>query len=467
MCKLDPGTHMRCIWFSPENQVWQLRTSQQYSPLMLNQREPAPQVVRCTSLFRTLNRKAAGRRSPMCDVSRCGQRWIRCQKPLLSSQCNRLKSNIQHFLTCSPIPRTHHKRKTFEMAPERKIACCNCAVSVSDSSVTRTGRIHSITLVDVAGPLGHPHEPNPSPLRTPRPAFVLRTKQQAWPAPEKAQFSHHHHPLVSYHHLHLLLTPQQTNHHHTNCSTPHTTQTAAECRRLNPLTTPAATCHHSAPPSRTLRNLRGRGGIAPGAGEGEAMEVRGLGQLLAALAAALFVRAIAGPGPALLPPAEDTEGDETDAEVGEGGGGVPPVTIRWARITCALKNKRGEVVSRCRRHGTTTTSSHLAAAARAKPSHSRIGWPLSSSRLVRCLVIAPLVKSQSVLWWLVGAGGRCRWPPLCCCRTNCVICIVQVSGWDNCVMLYDYDMLFTIFANISRQGFCCQMCPGRRNRGGC
>ena len=73
------------------------------------------------------------------------------------------------------------------------------------------------------------------------------------------------------------------------------------------------------------------------------MEVRGLGQLLAALAAALFVRAIAGPGPALLPPAED---DETDAEAGGGGGGgVQPVTIRWARITCALKNKRGEVVS--------------------------------------------------------------------------------------------------------------------------
>ena len=73
------------------------------------------------------------------------------------------------------------------------------------------------------------------------------------------------------------------------------------------------------------------------------MEVRGLGQLLAALAAALFVRAIAGPGPALLPPAEDTEDDETDAAAG--GGGVRPVTIRWARITCALKNKRGEVVS--------------------------------------------------------------------------------------------------------------------------
>ena len=78
------------------------------------------------------------------------------------------------------------------------------------------------------------------------------------------------------------------------------------------------------------------------------VEVKGLGQLLAALAAAFFVRAITGPGPALLPPADDAE-DEADAEAGEGGGGgVPPVTIRWARITCALKNKRGDVVSRAR-----------------------------------------------------------------------------------------------------------------------
>uniref|UniRef100_A0A0E0JDG4 ABC transporter domain-containing protein n=1 Tax=Oryza punctata TaxID=4537 RepID=A0A0E0JDG4_ORYPU len=72
------------------------------------------------------------------------------------------------------------------------------------------------------------------------------------------------------------------------------------------------------------------------------MEVRGLGQLLAALAAALFVRAIAGPGPALLPPADDEDADG-DPEAGGEGGGVPPVTIRWARITCALKNKRGDV----------------------------------------------------------------------------------------------------------------------------
>ncbi|KAK1603592.1 hypothetical protein QYE76_016366 [Lolium multiflorum] len=71
------------------------------------------------------------------------------------------------------------------------------------------------------------------------------------------------------------------------------------------------------------------------------MEIKGLGQLLAALAAALLVRAVAGPGPALLPPAEE---DDADAEAGEGGGGgVRPVTIRWARVTCALKNKRGDM----------------------------------------------------------------------------------------------------------------------------
>ena len=93
------------------------------------------------------------------------------------------------------------------------------------------------------------------------------------------------------------------------------------------------------------------------------MEVRGLGQLLAALAAAFFVRAIAGPGPALLPPAEDTDDDE--AGEGGGGGGVPPVTIRWARITCALMNKRGEVVSRCTA-ATAPPLPHLAAAARTK-----------------------------------------------------------------------------------------------------
>lgn len=117
------------------------------------------------------------------------------------------------------------------------------------------------------------------------------------------------------------------------------------------------------------------------------MEVRGLGQLLAALAAAFFVRAIRGPGPALLPPADDTEDDETDTEAGEGGGGgVPPVTIRWARITCALKNKRGEVVSSLhRRHGTTSPPSRRSRA------HETLALPICPSvvlsfRLPRVLV---------------------------------------------------------------------------------
>jgi hypothetical protein len=73
------------------------------------------------------------------------------------------------------------------------------------------------------------------------------------------------------------------------------------------------------------------------------MEVKGLGQLLAALAAALFIRTIAGPGPAFLPHAEGMEDQDTDEEAGRGGGGVHTLTIRWARITCALKNKRGEL----------------------------------------------------------------------------------------------------------------------------
>ncbi|XP_037403860.1 ABC transporter G family member 7-like [Triticum dicoccoides] len=73
------------------------------------------------------------------------------------------------------------------------------------------------------------------------------------------------------------------------------------------------------------------------------MEIKGLGQLLAALAAALFLRVVAaGAGPALLPPTEDEEGD-VEAGEGGGGGGVRPVTIRWARVTCALKNKRGDM----------------------------------------------------------------------------------------------------------------------------
>jgi hypothetical protein len=84
------------------------------------------------------------------------------------------------------------------------------------------------------------------------------------------------------------------------------------------------------------------------------IEVKGLGQLLAALAAALFVRVITGLGPALPPlgledaaPPEEVGDEESQAE---GGGGVPrppSVTIRWGRITCALSDKHGATVSHC------------------------------------------------------------------------------------------------------------------------
>jgi hypothetical protein len=101
------------------------------------------------------------------------------------------------------------------------------------------------------------------------------------------------------------------------------------------------------------------------------MEVKGLGQLLAALAAALFIRTITGPGPALLPQAEDTEDQDADEEAGGGGGGVHPVAIRWARITCALKNKRGEVVSRSLLTSATEPSflSPISGAARTELAH--------------------------------------------------------------------------------------------------
>ncbi|KAB8087668.1 hypothetical protein EE612_012031 [Oryza sativa] len=62
----------------------------------------------------------------------------------------------------------------------------------------------------------------------------------------------------------------------------------------------------------------------------------------------LFVRAIAGPGPALLPPVkdEDADGDGNPEASGEGGG-VPPVTIRWARITCAASHPPTPAAARC------------------------------------------------------------------------------------------------------------------------
>ncbi|EMS67237.1 Nuclear transcription factor Y subunit B-4 [Triticum urartu] len=61
----------------------------------------------------------------------------------------------------------------------------------------------------------------------------------------------------------------------------------------------------------------------------------------------LFLRVVAaGAGCALLAPAEDDEGEDAEAGEGGGGGGLRLVAIRWARVTCALKNKRGDMVSR-------------------------------------------------------------------------------------------------------------------------
>ncbi|KAJ6819849.1 ABC transporter G family member 7 [Iris pallida] len=73
---------------------------------------------------------------------------------------------------------------------------------------------------------------------------------------------------------------------------------------------------------------------------------RGLGRLLVALAAAFFVRAITGVGPALAPPEEEEDEGLAPAENSdeESPVKVAPVTIRWSRITCSLSDKRGNTV---------------------------------------------------------------------------------------------------------------------------
>ncbi|URE43428.1 ABC-2 type transporter [Musa troglodytarum] len=71
---------------------------------------------------------------------------------------------------------------------------------------------------------------------------------------------------------------------------------------------------------------------------------RGLGRILAALAAAFFLRAISGAGPALPLPGEE-EDDEGQQPAGDEEAPVSaevlPVTIRWSGITCTLSDKRG------------------------------------------------------------------------------------------------------------------------------
>ncbi|KAH7658548.1 Sulfate-transporting ATPase protein [Dioscorea alata] len=76
-----------------------------------------------------------------------------------------------------------------------------------------------------------------------------------------------------------------------------------------------------------------------------ALAGNGLARMLAALAAALFIRVITSPGPALPPPNDDPESGSTDInDDEESTGEVSPVTIRWNRITCFISDKRGKSV---------------------------------------------------------------------------------------------------------------------------
>lgn len=77
----------------------------------------------------------------------------------------------------------------------------------------------------------------------------------------------------------------------------------------------------------------------------------GVGQLLAAVAAALLLRLFSSPGPALLPENEalPDDDDERESENGEAPapiiGKVAPVTIKWTNITCSLSDKSSNTVS--------------------------------------------------------------------------------------------------------------------------
>ncbi|KAK6788763.1 hypothetical protein RDI58_012561 [Solanum bulbocastanum] len=74
----------------------------------------------------------------------------------------------------------------------------------------------------------------------------------------------------------------------------------------------------------------------------------GVGQLLAAVAAALLLRLFSSPGPAILRKNEDVP--EDDGERGSENdeatvtGKVLPVTIRWTNITCSLSDKSANTV---------------------------------------------------------------------------------------------------------------------------
>ncbi|GFZ21462.1 ABC-2 type transporter family protein [Actinidia rufa] len=68
----------------------------------------------------------------------------------------------------------------------------------------------------------------------------------------------------------------------------------------------------------------------------------GVGQILAAVAAALLLRLFSGPGPALLPD-DDGDGESDDVEA-QDTGKSPPVTLRWSNITCSLSDKSSKAV---------------------------------------------------------------------------------------------------------------------------
>ncbi|XXG74246.1 hypothetical protein AAC387_Pa07g3015 [Persea americana] len=72
---------------------------------------------------------------------------------------------------------------------------------------------------------------------------------------------------------------------------------------------------------------------------------KGVAQMLAAIAAAFFLRIISAPGPTILPeddpddPAGTSDTDESPAT-----GNVPRVTLSWTNITCSLLDKSGKTV---------------------------------------------------------------------------------------------------------------------------
>ncbi|XP_073144898.1 ABC transporter G family member 7 isoform X2 [Henckelia pumila] len=67
----------------------------------------------------------------------------------------------------------------------------------------------------------------------------------------------------------------------------------------------------------------------------------GLGQILAAVAAALLLRLVSSPGPELLEPEEADEEKEGEAPAR---GKVEPVTIKWSHINCSLSDKSSKSV---------------------------------------------------------------------------------------------------------------------------